>query len=430
MVLLDSIVLELVKEKSDSLFSVWFSGRSHYCGKIDGRVFRVVTDTVSIELYENLFKDDKYMEQLFSAGLVRTELLGRSTEGFLVLEHELFNSQTMFHEWTSKQKIALVKMVINIQKLLSEKNCYLSDPHVFNVTFNGTNPLYYDFGSILPGPYPTAEWIRNLWLAQTAIESWFWALGLGYAELQDLLSLPRLSTLDAQLEALEKKEAPQKVSEWTLYDKGGVQINGVEQTYAAKHIAVMHLLGELLPVPSTAIDFGCNTGSFSRLLLKSGVGRVVAVDVDEPSINLLWQEAKKEGLPITTALCDFVGLFGWSAVHFSAELNNKVSYKQYSRLKSDLALAVALIHHLCYFRNVSFDFVARIMGEFAEKYLIIEWIPPNDRHLNGSITKNGDDRTYYTEEEFCKAFKVVFPGATSQFESTDGVRKMYLFRKT
>jgi len=420
--MLERIVTEVLNQP----LSVEFTGRNHYCGMVDGRIYRVVKDPGSVSFYQELFGDTEWMMELFRLGMVKTALLGVSQDGFLVLEHEYLRYRPMFHEWTWQQAKDLATMIIRLQKHLYLKGCFLSDPHVFNVTFTKSRPVYYDFGSITPGEYSLGEWIRNFWLSQTRAASWLWSLKLTYAELQDFLYHPTMGTLEAQMDGVEKLERRVALSEWSHYDKKDFCAED-SSTYKAKHKAVRDLVLSLPEVPATALEVGCNTGDFCKMLHHLGVQEICGVDVDEASVEKLYLEARGRNLPIDCLTTDLFGLFGWHAVDFGADGWEK-QYRPLRRLPSDLVVAVALVHHLCYFRNQSFELVAQVLSEFSKKYLIVEWIPNTDKYLSGPINQHGVDKSWYTEENFVEVIKRYFPCVLVNKPSTDD-RKMYLFAK-
>lgn len=420
--MLEHIVTEVLNQP----LSVEFPGRNHYCGMVDGRIYRVVKDPESVALYKHLFEDVEWLMELFRLGMVKASILGTSEAGYLVMEHEYLRYRPMFHEWTWQQTKDLATMIIRLQKHLYLKGCFLSDPHVFNVTLNKSRPVYYDFGSIVPGEYSVAEWVRNFWLSQTRAASWLWTLKLSYTELQDFLFHPTMNTLEAQISGIEKLNCRVVPSEWSHYSKCDFRVND-PTTWKAKHKAVRDLVLFLLEVPSTALELGCNTGDFCKILLHLGVQEICGVDVDESSVEKLYIEARDKNLSIDCLAIDLFGLFGWHAVDFGDDSWEK-QYRPIRRLPSDLVVAVALVHHLCYFRNQSFELVAEVLSEFSKRYLIIEWIPNTDKFLFGPVNQYGIDKSWYTEENFLEVIKRYFPCVLASAPSTDD-RKMYLFAK-
>lgn len=418
---------EISKAITENPLSVDFHGRRHYCGTYEGRIYRVVVDQKDCELYKLLFEDSEFMLRLFEAGLVKTRLLGSDSEGRLVLEHERIKFQTMFHEWTWNQRKEAAITTLRIQEILNEKNCYLTDPHVFNVAFSATRAVYFDFGSIAPGSYPITECLRNFWLSQTLIASWMNSLHISYPELQDLLNHSCLENVPAQIAFIQSLPSSARESEWSRYDKGDFDADN-RATWKDKHLAVEGLVGAINPTPATALDVGANTGDFCRTLLKCGVADVCGLDIDEGAADCLHMASKEKALAITAAVGSPFDLFGYHVIDFDASSWNRL-YQSHIRLAADLVICVAVIHHLCYYRNLSFAHVARVLSRYAKKHLIIEWISYSDKHLEGPTNRHGVDKRWFTEDNFVAAFKKHFPGPHIVTGSTPPHRKMFLFSK-
>lgn len=52
------------------------------------------------------------------------------------------------------------------------------------------------------------------------------------------------------------------------------------------------------------------------------------------------------------------------------------------RLRCEMVLALAVTHHLVFGQGMSFELIAETMDAFSEKWLIIEFIPGNDRFVS------------------------------------------------
>ena len=424
MIILDAITEAVVQRPR----SAYFTGRKHFCGEYEGRIYRIVTDDESKTLYQELFDDPEWMVKLFRAGMVQTRLLGHDSNENLILEHDRFYNQTMFHEWTYNQKKDLAMMVMRIQEHLVTKDCFLSDPHAFNVTTAGSVPMYFDFGSIVRGPYPEREWLRNFWLGQTYMESWFRTLGLSYAQLQDFINHTTRGRLAAQRDNIARLVAMRRETEWSGYGGADINLDDSAAALPKKYRAVKDLLDQVPKPIMSAVDIGCNNGALTELLLRWGVERATGLDVDEPSIERLYARAKANNLPITAALSEPMALHGWHAIDWGDRKTWPKWYEPSKRFCSDLVVAVALVHHLCYHRDLSFAYVAEVLAEYSSKWLVVEWIPSTDKHLNGEVNHSGGDRRGYTEGEFLLAFGKHFTKVVATEPSTDH-RKMYLMMK-
>lgn len=155
---------------------------------------------------------------------------------------------------------------------------------------------------------------------------------------------------------------------------------------------------------SSIIDLGANDGHFS-LLFKNTATEIIAVDGDANCINKLYSTIRnqkiKNILPLINTLHTPSPAIGWN----NAE---RTSFNE--RIKGDVVLSLALIHHLAIANNLPFQFIAEwfaLMG----KYLLIEFVPKTDEKVQLLLQNRQDIFTNYTvtnfENVFSKKFKIV-----------------------
>lgn len=153
--------------------------------------------------------------------------------------------------------------------------------------------------------------------------------------------------------------------------------------------------------PSIVWDLGCNTGEFS-LLSANYSDLVVAIDSDHACVERLYQQCKSEHianiLPLQMDLVNPSPAVGW-------DLQERMSLHE--RGGCDLALALALIHHLCISANIPLEYVARFMGRVSRR-LIIEFIPKEDPQVQLLLASREDIFTGYNRETFESAFSKYF----------------------
>jgi SAM-dependent methyltransferase len=93
-------------------------------------------------------------------------------------------------------------------------------------------------------------------------------------------------------------------------------------------------------------DLGCNNGRHSRIAAE-GAGRVVAIDADPGSVELLYRELRDSGyetiLPLTMNIADPSPGLGWRGLERKPLPD---------RGRPDLVLVLALVHHLAIGANV------------------------------------------------------------------------------
>ncbi len=147
---------------------------------------------------------------------------------------------------------------------------------------------------------------------------------------------------------------------------------------------------------SNVIDLGANDGHFS--LLFGADKHVIATDADPNCINDLYLKIKATGitniLPIVNDLTTPSPAIGWA----NAERESLTS-----RLKADLVLALALVHHLCIANNIPLHLIANWLQPMAE-YLIIEFVPKSDEKVKLLLQNRKDIFDSYDLDNF----KIIF----------------------
>jgi SAM-dependent methyltransferase len=182
----------------------------------------------------------------------------------------------------------------------------------------------------------------------------------------------------------------------TYYNDKNEAFDFENQTgWTAKQKNIYELINEVRP--KRILDIGANTGWFSILAAKLG-SEVIATDIDESSIDLLYIEAKKEGLKILPLLLSFDDL---ERKIFGVSCNEK-EYKgrdyeniplflsATERINSDVVLCLGLLHHLVLGMGRELDFVFEILSRLTRRTLVLEFVDLKDKLVQGepSFFKN------------------------------------------
>jgi hypothetical protein len=151
----------------------------------------------------------------------------------------------------------------------------------------------------------------------------------------------------------------------------------------------------------SVIDLGANDGYFS-LLLKDKADFIVAADFDSNCINELYKKIRKDKIknivPIVSTLNNPSPAIGW---------NNEERNALPQRLKADLTLALALVHHLAISVNVPLSFIAKWMSNMGP-YLIIEFVPKSDEKVIQLLKNREDIFDEYTLGDFKKIYALYY----------------------
>ena len=184
------------------------------------------------------------------------------------------------------------------------------------------------------------------------------------------------------------------------------------------------LVGEFLDLerPSTVWDLGANTGRYSRLAADRGA-ETVAFDVDPACVERLYRDQLATNKPATSLLPLRLDLLnpspglGW---------DHQERASMVDRGPVDVAMALALVHHLAISGNVPLDRVATFLRKIC-RTLIIEFVPKADSQVKRLLAGRVDVFDDYTQAGFETAFLDLFTIERSE-RIADGERTLYLMR--
>jgi hypothetical protein len=171
----------------------------------------------------------------------------------------------------------------------------------------------------------------------------------------------------------------------------------------------------------TVWDLGGNVGVFSR----EAVARdrdVVCFDIDPTCVEMNYRKVVENGethvLPLLSDLRNPVPALGWGNRERSAFAE---------RGPADVAMALALIHHLAIGNNVPLEMVAEFFAELGRK-LIIEFVPKSDPMVQTLLANREDIFPSYDIDGFERAFGKHFDVERKEaIKETD--RVLYLLRR-
>jgi hypothetical protein len=187
-------------------------------------------------------------------------------------------------------------------------------------------------------------------------------------------------------------------SRWTAYQQDLDRFTRPE-AYDAKQRAVAQVLDQLRP--TTVVDIGCNRGGYAIMAAQVGA-RVTAFDSDEDSVGLLFLHARARNMAILPLVMDVLNpspACGWLGIQYAAAAQ---------RFKSELALALALIHHLAITQRQTFQRIVPALSAYAGKWLLTEFVPLDDPRSRELLTTNRRDLSWYTLDEFQRALSQEF----------------------
>ena len=156
--------------------------------------------------------------------------------------------------------------------------------------------------------------------------------------------------------------------------------------------------------PKNVWDLGANTGEFSRIAAGLGIF-TISFDFDHAAVNTNYLQIKKNGetniLPLLVDLTNPTADLGWD--HQERKSLEK-------RGPSDLAMALAPVHHLCISNNIPFSMIGSYLAKIC-KSLIIEFVPKEDSKVQILLRNRKDIFPWYNQKtfegEFSKYFRIL-----------------------
>ncbi len=168
-------------------------------------------------------------------------------------------------------------------------------------------------------------------------------------------------------------------------------------------------------------DLGANVGTYSDLAAGSG-RQVIAFDQDPSVVELHWRnlspEARESVLPLVMDLTNPSPGLGWGHQERRSLLE---------RGPADVAMALALVHHLAIGNNVPLPRIADLFAR-AGRRLVVEFVPREDPMVGRLLAARRDIFTDYTLDAFRTAFDPLFV-TLDESPVEDSLRTLFLMER-
>lgn len=391
----------------------------------DGRLFRCVPKENrkhAIELFESGLIDELMQKNLIPKVWMITK---SDASDNMLIEEEKIPYIVQPYEWSFHMLYIAGKMVLTVNELALKYGYYLADPHVYNVMFKGTVPLYVDMGSFQKIPnrgrwcgydkilhdfvYPLKIASDRHGGAAPTIARRIMGICIGDidpAEYQSLFGMRRFYIL----ERLRRKFRLPKLVENMCFGKSMIYVRYRNQTQklgkmldkyhfediekwsnyqndyqvSDVHNGRFERLCELLNKAkiTSSFEVGGNQGVFSAMLLKRGiVQRALCSDCDRGAIDKgFMQNTDNDSM--------------YFCVYNLLDLTEVGQIDRSERFKSDIVIALALTHHLILAQNLRLQWIFEVLAAFTRKYVLIEFMPLGLGGRRSSLP------TWYTLEWF------------------------------
>jgi len=168
-------------------------------------------------------------------------------------------------------------------------------------------------------------------------------------------------------------------------------------------------------------DLGANDGVYSRLAVDAGA-RVVSFDLDPVVVEHHFRACQADPsvpiLPLVQDLTNPTPGLGWRHTERRSLLD---------RGPADVALALALVHHLVLSGGVPLADIARFFAA-ACRHAIVEFVPKTDSQVVRMLSLREDTFADYTKDGFERAFEPAFRTLSSA-QIGDSERWLYVLER-
>lgn len=426
----------------------------------DGRIYRTITGK-GTDAYTVLMNSEFIQELVASQKLVPFREISKTSLGSdfpadtiqHLLEHERLDFISYPYEWSFSALKCAALFHLDIQIDALESDIALIDASAFNIQFNGPNPIFIDHLSFRPyqngglweGHSQFCEQLLNPLLFQIfkgiPFNKWYRGTmsGLATSEITAFLpirsyfdinvlthmvlpnffekrhrrksnkeltntsrqsNLPKhafLSMLQGLRRWIAKLEPSQSnasgTNEWVNYSSTNsysISETEIKKQFVADFASKMR--------PNMVWDLGCNTGTYSSVMLNNGARSVIGFDSDPATVDAAFRFAQSEQLnflPLYQDLANPSSDQGWGQTERHGLL---------ARRNADAVLSLALIHHLIIGNNIPLNDAVSWIVDCAPNG-IIEFIPRGDPMVERMLSHRKDIFDDYSEAAFLSAIK-------------------------
>ncbi|HSI90502.1 MAG TPA: hypothetical protein VK927_05260, partial [Adhaeribacter sp.] len=412
----------------------------------NGQLFRQVNSVYRLH-YDHLLASGLYQELVKQGLLIPhrevTEPAAIPETACKILEPEIIPFISYPYEWSFSQLKAAALLTLKVQKIALQHGMVLKDASAYNVQFRNGDPVFIDTLSFeiyeTGKPWVAYRQFCQHFLAPLALmhytdirlssllktyldgipldlaskllpaKTWLQFSLLSHIHLHAKsqqkyarqttsaknVKLPAngLKHLIMNLEATaESLNWQPKGTEWAEYYN---ETNYQGSSFASKKRLVRLITGQLKP--QTVWDLGANKGEFSQLAAEKA-SLVIAFDSDPAAVEKHCRENRQRNvLPLLLDLTNPSPAIGW-------ENRERMSLQQ--RGPADLALALALIHHLVISNNLPLHRIAAYLATICRQ-LLIEFVPKTDSQVQKLLATRPDIFPDYDQPTFEAIFSTV-----------------------
>ncbi|MGA3126820.1 MAG: class I SAM-dependent methyltransferase [Candidatus Korobacteraceae bacterium] len=420
---------------------------------LGSRTIRQFIDSKSIPATHILSTSD--LDEDLKSHSVLASMLAQA--GTVMIEHERIPFPSFPSEWPPEMLSLAALLTLDLADRLLDEGLGLKDASPFNILFRGPKPVFVDVLSVEvreprdPVWLAYSQFMTNFILPQLANSQFGMPLDAIFLTRKDgirpqevyslcgllqkmhprflsLVTLPTwlerrchslddgklyrkrncsssdeaeyllrklLKKLRRQVLAIHRRTAPSRWSDYATSNSYS------PDQFAAK---IQFVKGALATFsPTTVLDVGCNTGTFSALAASLGAG-VVAVDSDPIVVSQVFATAHRENLNILPLILNIARPtpgFGWRNTEFS-------SFLERAKESFDMVLMLAIIHHLIVTDGIPLHEVVELTAWLTKGLAIVEYVSPEDKMFRSLVRGRADLYSDQSEESFETNFEQRF----------------------
>ena len=420
----------------------------------DGAIFRQVNEA-GREGYEALMTSGLY-DALAAKKLMVAHVEVPAPGAFRVLKPDLIPFVSHPGEWSFGQLKAAALLTLRIQRIALKHGMTLRDASAFNVQYVGSRPVFIDTLSfdrytegrpwvgyrqfcqhflaplyLMAGRDPRLSVLSAIWIDGVPLDvarmlaprRYRWRPGFlahislharaqrRYQDAGNHPSTPPRLTRAAQLNLLDSLRGSVERLSWnpdrTLWADYYANTNYSDEAMEQKKRFVAAVADETRP--ARVVDLGANTGEFSAIAARPGA-YVVASDIDHGAVEICFRrERAGDGdriLPLVVDLTSPPPAVGWMN-------RERPSFLDRCAGRTDLVLALALVHHLAIGNNVPLRSVVELLARVGRQ-AVVEFVDKRDSQVRRLLASREDVFDGYTEAGFESALAGTFRIARKQ----------------
>jgi len=437
-----------------------FRDKRNFVIEIEDRIIRVLDDESLLDI-SAFIKTDLYSQLNSEKKIVDTNYVEdiqiiNKIQNKNIVEHNKIDFLSYVHEWTFNMLKDAALLTLEIQNRLLKENFSLKDASPYNIQFVNSHPVFIDLGSIEKYNdeaiwygyqqfcqmflYPLIlcaglnlniqDFYSNSTRGISAKNTWKLLKFSHKRKLRNIIHVKgqsgsnnktnkvfeieaelkkagfskklRIKQIDALKKIIMDLDKPNQNSKWSDYSK---REHYKTEELKDKEKVISDVVGN--KKYSRVIDWGSNDGLFSKKVIsESPQTNCLAIDSDPEVVDKLYVELRETNLsiqPLVVDICNPTPAFGWGNTERESFIN---------RIKPDLNIAYALIHHLFITENIPWSKIVELFARSGN--LIIEFPHIVDSKVlqlikqkkEPELYKQGYDKNKF-ESELLKYYKII-----------------------